>query len=425
MLARWIDPFEGFCYKPTDRLPTVIDYGAKGDGITDDSAAFQAAINSGFVRIPKTSAGYMIRHPLNATNLDQLTIEGAGMIAPDWGLVYILPPSGSTLLAGTGGVLLDITGSNNITLRNFNISALGVSSNPSSVGIIGGTSTDQRLGAPGGSNIIMENVAVCMQNAGASIPIYLNNVNISRFNNVTTAGKYGVVLCSNNVLNLASPFATFGPVVQSDGNTFIGCCLLNYGTNPALWLEYANDNDFVQLYTVYVGVGQPSYSGCGYAIQIDNCVDLRIKVENDYFPYLLYLNGANERLDISGICFPGANPPSNGQPAIAFFNGSTVKNSNFNVITPGTVYAAGTYLYATKGTAPTMQQFRNCEFLFDSASTPNVAYFNAVSGSTIPFFDIRFHGDIDSSGINLMVAGTAAPAAKQRYFMNGLRQGTA
>lgn len=419
-LAAWI-----LSKTPSTSLPTVIDYGAKGDGITDDSAAFQAAINSGVVRIPKSAAGYMIRHPLNATNLDQLTIEGDGMIAPDWGLVYILPPAGSTILAGTGGILLDITGSNNITLRNFNISALGVSSNPSSVGIIGGTSTNQRLGAPGGSNIIMENVAVCMQNAGASIPIYFNNINISRFNNVTTAGKYGVILCSNNVLNLASPFTTFGPVVQSDGNTFIGCCLLNYGTNPALWLEYANDNDFVQLYTVYVGVGQPSYSGCGYAIQLDNCTDVRIKVECDYFPYLMYLNGVNEMIEVSGISYPGLNPPSAGQPGIAFFNGSVVKNSAFRVITPGTVYTSGTYLYATKGTAPTMQQFRNCEFLFDTAATSNVAYFNATADSPVPFFDLRFHGDIDSSGVNLMVAGLAAASMRQRYFMNGLRQGTA
>lgn len=410
---------------PPPTSPTVLDYGAKGDGVTDDSAAFQAAINAGVVRIPKSAAGYMIKKPLNATNLDQLTIEGSGMVGPEWGLAYILPSVGSTLLAGTGGILLDITGSNNVTLRNFSISALGVASNPSSIGIIGGTSTNSRLGAPGGANIIMENVAVCMQNAGASIPIYLNNVNISRFNNVTTAGKYGVILCSNNVLGLASAFTTFGATVQSDGNTFIGCCLLGYGANPVLWLENANDNDFAQVYAAYVAVGQPSYVGCGYAIQIDNCTDVRIKVESDYFPYLMYLNGVNEMIEVSGVSYPGLNPPSAGQPGVAFFNGSVVKNSAFRVITPGTTYPTGTYLFSTKGSAPTMQQFRNCEFLFDSAACPNVAYFNVAVGAAVPFFDLRFHGDIDSSSINLMVSGVAATAAKQRYFMNGLRQGTA
>jgi hypothetical protein len=405
--------------------PTVVDYGAKGDGVTDDSAAFQAAINAGTVRIPKSAAGYMIRRALNATNLDQLTIEGVGMIGPQWGLAYILPPAGSTILAGTGGLLLDITGSNNVTLRNFNISALGVSVSPSLVGIIGGTSTSTRLGGPGGANLIMENVSVCLQNSSASIPIYLNNVNLSRFNNVSTVGKYGVVLCSNNVLGLASQFTTFGASVQSDGNTFVGCCLLGYGDNPVLWLENANDNDFSQLYTVYIAEGRPSYSGCGYAIQIDNCTDLRIKVENDYYPYLLYLNGANDLLDVSGITYPGSNPPAGGQPAIAFFNGTTIKNSKFRVTTPGTTYPGGTFLYATKGSSPTMQQFRNCEFLFDSAACAGVAYLNVLSSSATPFFDLQFHGDTDSAGINLLVGGSAAPATKQRYFMNGLRQGAA
>lgn len=408
---------------PINRYPTVFDYGAKGDGVTDDSAAFQAAINAGVVRIPYSANGHVIRTPLNATGLDALTIEGVGMAGPQWGLAYLIPKAGSTILAQTGNYLLDITGSNNVTLRNFNISSLGVS-NPSTIGIVGGSGSRSGLGAPGGSGLQFENVCVAIANTGVSLPIYLNNVNLSTFKSVATVGKYGLVICSSNPLTAGPPYEPFGTVTKSCGNTVIGGLFLGYGDEPVLWLEQANDTTVIQTYTVFAAgaAGKSSYSGCGYAVQLDNCFDCDIKIENDFFPFLFLMNGANRLIRMSGISCPGANPPQPGAPVIGFFNGTSVLDSEFKIAPVG--YAGSNFLYATTGAAPTMTQLRNCEFLFDSNATPNAAYLNLAPGSSLPFMDLRFHGDIDAPGMSMLINGAPSAASMQRYFINGKALGS-
>jgi hypothetical protein len=405
---------------PVIQYPTVLDYGAKGDGVTDDSAAFQAAINAGVVRIPYSACGYMIRSPLNATNRDRLTIEGVGMAGPQWGLAYLIPVSGSTILAGTSGYLLDITGSNNVTLRNFNISSLGISG-PSTIGIIGGSGNRGGIGAPGGSGLQFENICVAIANFGVSIPIYLNNVNLSTFKSVATVGKYGLSICANNPLGASPPYDSFGTITKSCGNTVIGGLFLGYGDQPVLFLESANDTTVIQTYTVYAAgaAGKSSYSGCGYAVRIDNCFDCDIKIENDFFPYLFLMNGDNRAIRMSGISCPGGNLQA-GAPVIGFFNGTSVADSEFKILPVG--YSGSNYLYATTGGAATMGKLRNCEFLFDSGQTPNFAYLNMVPGST--FMDLRFHGDSDTLGIAMLLNGSAAPVSAQRYFVNGRAMGT-
>jgi hypothetical protein len=65
----------------------VLDYGAKGDGVTDDTAAFAAAASEGKpILVPKTAAWYVLQTMINLTN----SIIGIGM--PD---IRMQQPDGS------------------------------------------------------------------------------------------------------------------------------------------------------------------------------------------------------------------------------------------------------------------------------------------------------------------------------------------
>ncbi len=57
-------------------VANVIDFGAVGDGVTDDTAAIQAALNTGSVYFPETNNYYRISDTL--TMIDGTTVEGDG-----------------------------------------------------------------------------------------------------------------------------------------------------------------------------------------------------------------------------------------------------------------------------------------------------------------------------------------------------------
>ena len=59
----------GISLSKTPHIQSVREYGARGDGVTDDTLAIQAALNTGdIVVFPYTSRGYKISKTLNAVN---------------------------------------------------------------------------------------------------------------------------------------------------------------------------------------------------------------------------------------------------------------------------------------------------------------------------------------------------------------------
>lgn len=101
----------------------VLDFGAKGDGVTDDTAALQAAINSGRpIHIP---AGTYLYSVLTNLDVNNFTMSGDG--------------SNCTVLKFTGsGVALDL-GTSSGFKQGINISGFTVEGNANTTVIVRGT----------------------------------------------------------------------------------------------------------------------------------------------------------------------------------------------------------------------------------------------------------------------------------------------
>lgn len=128
----------------TGAVFNVLDYGAVGDGTTDDAAAIQAAIDAacplvgsggsvGAVFFP--TGNYLCNTTLNATN-SRVTATRARD-----GLMLFGAGEGSVILgnAGAGYAIIETTGSQWLTIRDMNLTV--GASNPATVGIYQGLSS--------------------------------------------------------------------------------------------------------------------------------------------------------------------------------------------------------------------------------------------------------------------------------------------
>ena len=101
----------------TKAQPTIFDFGAKGDGITDDSAAFNAALNAAATKgqvILVPSFTYALNNPIRWSSTTNVT--------QPWGLLGM----GATLLSRitNGSDVMSLT-SNNV-VRYFNMSGIKI-----------------------------------------------------------------------------------------------------------------------------------------------------------------------------------------------------------------------------------------------------------------------------------------------------------
>jgi hypothetical protein len=405
-------------------------YGAVGDGVTDDSAAVQAACDEAVARgvtleVPVPAVGYRINTPINLTDLDgPLTIRGQGMRAPTFGLAFVSPVHTSVFLGntGTGKCVFDCLGSNNLVLRDLSISTLGMPT-PSTVGILFGTSTTSPT-APGlgGSNCNLVSVAIYMQNANNACPVYyVGGTGVCHWMNVWTLGVYGFLFSANNVLGFSSTHATIGTAAGIDGMCVEGCSLLGYGGAPVLTIENCHNMRFVQLYTATI-FGGPAYLGQRFPLSIINAVDIKIDVESDYWPSLVYTQGSINKLVIEGTIFPNETPLAPADPLVGFFDGTTVANSRFLVT--GLVSPKTNYWYTSSAAVPVLTSVRSCQFLFDTTISPNVFFGVATGGAAVPFFNLTFDGNSDAAAVTLTMNGIAATNAQKRYRVNGVLFGT-
>jgi hypothetical protein len=93
---------------------SVKDFGAVGDGVTNDTAAFQAAIDSGAKEVVIPSGTYALGSYINVSSVDGLTIRGVG--SP-----VLFEPSGKTTSSALNVSFFKFTSCSNVTIAGLKI----------------------------------------------------------------------------------------------------------------------------------------------------------------------------------------------------------------------------------------------------------------------------------------------------------------
>ena len=224
----------------------VRTFGAKGDGTTNDSPAFQAAYNAavaaggGTVYVPPVGGPgcYLLNTAINMTNNNtRVTIEGSA------GVGVAQSGSSGLICANTGGVLFDITYSHNKTFRNLDVTAQKSGlSNPSNVGILSGRNSSGQ----NGQNEHIEHCTFAMplhySGTTYSFGVYLFGGEITFMSDDTLVADYPLVVTGTNTFNITSPFVTLSTGTFSETDlSFNNLELLTSGLGPAVYLYGVSD----------------------------------------------------------------------------------------------------------------------------------------------------------------------------------------
>lgn len=185
-------------------------FGAKGDGTTDDTAALQAAFNMrGAIRLP--AGQYVISTAINATNnwSAQMTVFGDGWT--ETGL-------GSVIYAQTGGVAIDLTGSQFVSIRDLSIVSQG-RSNPSTVGILFARATSPASEYSQFNTLqnVYIDIASDMTAYGGrgTVGVYNRAAEINSYTNVYIKADTPVYFGTSNPWSVSSPYQTINDAIVS------------------------------------------------------------------------------------------------------------------------------------------------------------------------------------------------------------------
>jgi hypothetical protein len=226
----------------------VRNFGAKGDGITDDSAAINAAltyirahltVNHGTFRLVFPGARYVVKSGLNFTGFDQSfsggVIDGCG--SEIWSQV-------------TGGVTIDCLGSRWLSFRDLTV--YGDPTTKPSIGIQIGRVSSNSADTHNFTNVKCWGhfTLASFYNFASESAAYLN---CTFDNDESSATAFCWVGDGLNHWNCTSAFVTQTcPVETSEpfgGGTFINCVFQGTSTSGSIWIGRSSDLQMIRCYS--------------------------------------------------------------------------------------------------------------------------------------------------------------------------------
>jgi len=242
----------------TGAVANVMDFGAVGDGVTDDAPAIQAAYNyivsigGGTVYLPATKEGYKINTAINCTNgFYGIDFVGAGSAS----LPTARPNDdslGTTIWLNTGTVGFDLTGCATLGIRSLTLDTFHTTkvTNPARIGILSGRTAEQL----NSFNHRFTDISVFMKSTGdaanPSIALFASNVELMTCINCWLHADVSTVLTNTGLYNAASPFVSIiNTPVSATCNTLLSCKIISVsGLGPALRLNQTVNNTIIGTY---------------------------------------------------------------------------------------------------------------------------------------------------------------------------------
>jgi len=377
-------------------------YGAKGDGVTDDTSAFLTAFNAavaaggGTIYVPPTTSCYLFNSTLNLTGgtsglAYQIIFQGAtGNF-----------PQGSKICGNTGNSpIIDTTAMGGVSFRDlvFDATMPGLS-NPSEIGYLSGRSAS---GVSGQGNRIQDCTFRLPTHASGSVVsygIYLYGVEIQYYARDWVQADYPLVVTATNHFGLNSALDAWTSGAQSETqDSFTDMELQSSGLGPAVYFDGTSD---MTLTGHSWNLNQSStYSSSLFQYALDfegNNASMYVKWRQEGYPGFLITKQNLVTSTIEGSSVPSPSPPLH---AVEFTDNTSVIANDVFRINDGYAGFSSNFFYDATATSP------NGVYALDTVSfscgiEPNCAHI-PIGGYLM---DVHYSG---SAGNALPVFTTAA-----------------
>jgi Pectate lyase superfamily protein len=395
----------------------IRDYGASGDGETNDSPAFQAAYNAavaaggGMVFIPPSSNCYLLSTPINMTEDNHtVAIEDDSMSTGATGYGSV-----GSICADTGGVLFDLTNSANKTFHNLTVTAQTGVTHPSLIGILLARDSN---GNSGGSDYVVDcKFAMPLHTSGTiySFGVYLYGSEITFMTRDVFVADYPLVVSGTNDFNVSSPFASIGTGPQSETDAaFTDMELDTSGFGNAIYVDGVSDMTFTGHSWNFNAASPYPSTLQQYALMFKGSnLSISLKWRQEGFPGFLstQFTLGNSQIYGTDAPFPNASGLSSVH-AVEFTDGSAnIVHDDFAILDEYPFATTNFFYDATQSAVPGVAILSDINFSCGKQQNcVNIPVGNYNPGYPTGWHDLRWSGEANNlSPLVITGPGSGAP----------------